>query len=108
MKTKLPKETILRLIKDDLRHQHLIWGLSILGFRNENALLEINRAVFTLLGLNTFDRRLEHISDEYQNKIYKVVDISNKDTESFQSLATEIYNWLILERKKYLKSLETI
>lgn len=103
MKNKLPKETLIGLIQDDLKHHQLIWGLNQLGFKNEKALLTIHQTIFALFELNIHDKRLEYLSDEYLNRAYKVVEIHSKDNESLHGLAQEIYHWLLLERKKYGK-----
>lgn len=102
---KLPKKTIIRLIKDDLRHSKLVWGLNMLGFKNDNAVLSISQAVFEIMELNTNDRRLDHLTDEYSDRSYQVNEYASNDSESFQRLAVEIYNWLLKERKKYKKRL---
>ena len=102
---KLPKKTIIRLIKDDLRHSKLVWGLNMLGFRNDNAVLSISQAVFEIMELNTNDRRLDHLTDEYSDRSYQVNEYASNDSESFHRLAVEIYNWLLKERKKYKKRL---
>lgn len=105
MRQKIPRSTIIKLIKDDLRHQHSVLGLNMLGFSNENSMLDICRSVFSIMELNINDRRLDHLTNEYCDRAYHVTEIHHKDNESFERLATEIYNWLILERKKYLKTL---
>lgn len=106
MQKKTPKKVIIQLIKDDLRHQHSVLGLNMLGFSNDNSMLDICRSVFSIMGLNINDRRLDHLTNEYCDRAYHVTEIHHKDNESFERLATEIYNWLMLERKKYLKTLQ--
>lgn len=105
MQKKTPKKVVIQLIKDDLRHQHSVLGLNMLGFSNENSMLDICRSVFSIMELNINDRRLDHLTNEYCDRAYHVTEIHYNDKESFERLATEIYNWLILERKKYLKTL---
>lgn len=105
MRQKISRSTIIQLIKDDLRHQHSVLGLNMLGFSNDNSMLDICRSVFSIMELNINDRRLDHLTNEYCDRAYHVTEIHHKDNESFERLATEIYNWLILERKKYLKTL---
>ena len=105
MQKKTPKKVIIQLIKDDLRHQHTVLGLNLLGFDHDNDMLDICRAVFSLMELNLNDRRLDHLTDEYCDRAYHVTEIAFNDNESFERLATEIYNWLALERKKYMKLL---
>jgi hypothetical protein len=105
MQKKTPKKVIIQLIKDDLRHQHTVLGLNILGFEHDNAMLDISRSVFSLMELNINDNRLLHLTDEYCDRAYHVTEIAFNDSESYERLATEIYNWLALERKKYLKLL---
>ena len=105
MQKKISKKVIIQLIKDDLRHQHTIWGLNVLGFKNDNAVLNIPLAVFSIMELNINDKRLEHLIEQYGDRAYRVLEIAVNDLESFEHLATEIYNWLILERKRYFKLL---
>lgn len=106
MQRKTPKKIIIQLIKDDLRHQHTVSGLNMLGFSNDDATLDICISVFSLMELNINDRRLDHLTDEYSDLAYHVTEIAFNDKESFERLATEIYNWLALERKKYIKMLQ--
>lgn len=106
MRQKIPRSTIIKLIKDDLRHQHSVLGLNMLGFSNDNSMLDICRSVFSIMELNINDRRLDHLTDQYTDRAYHVTEIHHNDSESFERLATEIYNWLTLERKKYLKILQ--
>ncbi|WP_341900726.1 hypothetical protein [Fluviicola taffensis] len=105
MRKKNSKSTIINLIKDDLRHQHTVLGLNLLGFDHDNGMLDISRGVFSLMELNINDNRLQHLTDEYCDRAYHVTAIAFNDNESFERLATEIYNWLSLERKKYMKLL---
>lgn len=107
MEKKLPKKTIVNLIRDDLRHLKLVWGLNLLGFGGDNAELDISQSVFSMMDLNMSDRRLDHLTDEYCDRAYIVNDYASNDGESFERLAVEIYNWLLKERKKYRKLLES-
>lgn len=99
------KKIIISLIRDDLKHLKLIGGLNLLGFKNENAELNISSSVFDLMGLNLNDKRLDHITDEYCDRTYVVNDYAGNDLESFQRLAVDIYNWLSSEQRKYQKML---
>ena len=105
MQKKTSKKVIIQLIKDDLRHQHTVLGLNLLGFDYDNGMLDISRSVFSLMELNINDNRLQHLTDEYCDRAYHVTEIAFNDKESFERLATEIYNWLALESKKYMKLL---
>lgn len=105
MQKKISKKVIIQLIKDDLKHQHTVLGLNLLGFKTDNGMLDISSSVFSLMVLNINDRRLEHLTDQYYDRAYHVLEIAFNDSESFERLATEIYNWLALERRKYLKLL---
>lgn len=102
---KVSKATIIKLIIDDLKHQHTVLGLNMLGF-GKDSMLDICRSVFSIMELNINDRRLDHLTGEYFDRAYHVIEIAFNDNESFERLATEIYNWLTLERKKYLKTLQ--
>lgn len=105
MQKKPSKKLIVQLIKDDLKHQHTIWGLNLLGFENDNATLDICISVFSMMELNTNDRRLDHLTDQYNDRSYHVTELHFNDNESFERLATGIYDWLALERRKYKKLL---
>ncbi|MNJ86511.1 hypothetical protein D3C87_40110 [compost metagenome] len=106
MQKKTSKKVIIQLIKDDLRHQHTVFGLNLLGFKNDNATLNICVSVFSLMELNINDNRLQHLTDEYCDRSHHVTELTFNDKESFERLSTEIYNWLALERKKYIKMLQ--
>lgn len=105
MRKKISKTTLVNLIKDDLKHQHTVLGMNILGFENDDSSLDICISVFSLMELNINDRRLEKLIDEYNDRAYHVTEIHYKDKESFERLATSIYDWLVLERRKYRKLL---
>ncbi len=105
MRRKNFKATIIKLIKDDLRHQHTVSGLNLLGFSHDDAYLDICIAVFSLMELNINDRRLEYLTDQYCDRAYHVTEFAFNDNESFERLATGIYDWLALERRKYKKLL---
>lgn len=77
--------------------------VNLLGFDHENGMLDISRCVFSFMELNINDNRLQHLTDEYCDRAYHVTEIAFNDNESFERLATEIYNWLTLERKKHMK-----
>lgn len=105
MKTNFPKKLIICLIKDDLRHFKLTSGLNLLGFKGEHSSLNISRVLFYLMDLNMQDKHLAHIRDEYQDRSYQVTELATNDSESFERLAVDIYNWLLKERKTYRKKL---
>jgi len=105
MRKKISKKVILNLIKDDLKHQHTICGLNMLGFKNDNSVLGISKSIFSIMELNTHDRRLEHLTDGYYDRAYRVTEIAVNDLESFDRLAVEIYNWLLKEKRTYQKRL---
>lgn len=105
MRKKISEKIIISLIYDDLRHLKIVWGLNMLGFSSKGVELDISQIVFSLMELNTNDRRLDHLTNEYYDRSYQVNEIASNDSESFQRLATEIFNWLSTERKKYRKQL---
>ncbi len=105
MRKKISKKTIVNLIKDDLYHQHSVLGMNLLGFSNDKAMLNICISVFSLMELNINDRRLEKLVDEYNDRAYHVTEMHHDDAESFERLATAIYDWLVSERRKYRKLL---
>lgn len=105
MNQKFPKKIIIGLIKDDLRHTKLVSGLNLMGFSSDNYGLNISRALFYVMELNTDDRRLERIRDEYCERTARVEEFARNDSESFDWLAKDIYNWLLKQSKKYQKTL---
>ncbi len=105
MQKKTSKKVIIQLINDDLKHQHTITGLNLLGFGNDNAELNICASVFSLMELNINDKRLEYLTEQYHDRAYHVTEIHFNDKEAFERLATGIYDWLALERRKYKKLL---
>lgn len=107
MRKKISKKTIVKLINDDLHHQHTVLGMNLLGYSNDNS-LDICISVFSLMELNINDRRLEHLTDEYCDRSSHVTEFAVNDHESFERLATSIYDWLLLERRKYRKQLRKI
>ena len=108
MHKKNSRKLIIQLIKDDLKHQHTVLGLNQLGFKNDNSLLDICHSVLSLMELNVNDKRLEHLTGQYCDRASAVTGILLHDKESFDKLATDIYNWLILERKQYSKLLNKV
>lgn len=104
MRKKISKKTIVNLIKDDLSHQHTVLGMNLLGFSSESS-LDICISVFSLMELNINDRRLEKLIDEYFDRTNHITEFAFNDRESFERLATAIYDWLVLERRKYRKLL---
>jgi hypothetical protein len=108
MHKKNSRKLVIQLIKDDLKHQHTVLGLNQLGFKNDNSLLDISHSVFSLMELNINDKRLEHLTGQYCDRASTVTGIPVTDSASFDRLATEIYNWLILERKQYYKLLNKV
>lgn len=94
------------MIKDDIKHQHTVTGMNLLGFGNDNAELNICISVFSLMELNINDRRLEHLTDEYKDRAYHVTEIHFNDKESFERLATGMCDWLVLLRHPPWSSLK--
>jgi hypothetical protein len=81
------------------------FDISPLEVDHDNGMLDISRGVFSLMELNINDNRLQHLTDEYCDRAYHVTEIAFNDNESFERLATEIFNWLVLERRKYKRLL---
>ncbi len=101
MHQKISKSIILNLIKDDLKddlkHQHTIWGLSKLGFENNTHTLDICMSIFALMEFPV--SRLEQLTDEYCERSYGVTELAVHDKEGFERLAEEVYAWLERERE---------
>lgn len=105
MNQKLPKKLVIGLIFDDLNHTKLIRGLNLLGFDSDRYGLNTSRVLFYVMDLNTEDRRLDRITDDYCERTARVEEFASNDIESLDILARDIYNWLIRERKKYRRKL---
>ena len=105
MNQKLPKKLVIGLIFDDLNHTKLIRGLNLLGFDSDRYGLNTSRVLFYVMDLNTEDRRLDRITDDYCERTARVEEFAGNDVESLDILARDIYNWLIRERKKYRRKL---
>jgi hypothetical protein len=105
MRKKISKATIVNLIKDDLKHQHTVLGLNLLGYKHDDSSLDICISIFSLMELNINDKRLERLTDEYCDRSYHVTEIAFNDSESFNRMAEDIYHWLTIERRKYRKLL---
>ena len=105
MNQKLPRKLMICLIESDLRHLKLTDGLNKLGHGSDNDGLHISRVLFYAVGLNTEDRRLDKITDQYAERSTRVEEFAHNDSESFEWLAVDIYNWLKREGKKYQKLL---
>ncbi|MNU97238.1 hypothetical protein D3C71_873010 [compost metagenome] len=105
MNQKLPKKLMIGLIYDDLNHTKLIRGMNLLGFDSDRYGLNISRVLFYVMDLNTEDRRLDKITDDYCERTARVEEFAGNDSESLDILAGDIYNWLLKERKKYSKRL---
>lgn len=77
--------------------------MNFLGFSNDNVMLNICMFVFLLMEFNINDRCLEKFVDEYNDWVYYVIEMYYDDVEFFECLVIVIYDWLVLECRKYWK-----
>lgn len=98
------KQLILSLIINDLTNLKLIYSLNDLGLRADDYTLQLNATIFKLIGLNTHDRRLDTLTDEYLELTQKVkrLDVA-EDRNQLNELSLEIYNYLQSVRRKLPK-----
>ena len=94
------KRLILSLIKDDLINSKLIRGLGKAGLDADRYCLFLSGTIFDLLGYPNTER-----SDEIFSEYIKLTEQSDKidireTPNSLDSLANEIYNFLIKKRSK--------
>lgn len=93
------KKLILSLIKDDLINSKLNIGLANLGLQPDLYLLGISETVFALMGIKD-DERGEALFEHYLELRQKVEAIDlTKSYEFLDSLALEIYNDLVKQKK---------
>lgn len=98
------KDLIITMIKDDLTNLKLIYSLNDIGLQADGYSLNLNTTIFKLIGLNTHDRRLDTLTDNYLELTRKVtrLDIS-KDRNQLNELSLEIYNYLQTVKRKMAK-----
>jgi|GEM_PF-1890376 len=98
------KSLILELIKDDLTNLKLIYSLNEIGLQADEYMLNLNSSIYKLIGLNTYDRRLDTLTDNYLELTRKVIrlDIS-ENRNQLNELSLEIYNYLQKVKRKTAK-----
>lgn len=94
-----PEETrrlVLSLIKEDLRCNKLVLGLSGLGLDAGKYHTELSTVVFNLMGIDHNDDRLLSLYFDCIDKATEIEDV--EDQKRLQSMAEEIYERLLNER----------
>ena len=90
------RSLILSLIKEDLRCNKLVLGLSGLGLDAGKYHTELSTVVFNLLGI---DHNNDQLLSMYFDCIDKATEIEDvEDQKQLQSMAEEIYERLLNER----------
>lgn len=93
----LQKDIIVNLIKDDLIHTRLVYGLETLGLNAGNYYLNLNETIFKLAGIK---ENKEDFFEKYIEECRKVhsVDIIN-NPELLNDMAIHLYKELKKEYK---------
>lgn len=98
MKSKKEKELILSLIKDDLVNHKLLLGLDALGLRAADYYLNIDDAIFALMGFPE-NSDSDRVYELYLELTKKARFLSLSETQNqLNQLAQEIYLELIVHR----------
>lgn len=100
MKNKKQKWLILSLIKDDLISSKLVNSLYDAGLDPNNYILNLTDTIFKLVGIK-HTRTNEFIYENYLGLIKKVKNINiSQDPDRLDSLAEEMYSYLLYEKSK--------
>lgn len=81
------KHIVLSLIRDDIRHTHLIDSLNNLGFSADHYSLHLSTAIFELIGI-----RKENVTDELYNSYYRLIRTTGN--EQTEMIALSAYHYL--------------
>jgi hypothetical protein len=96
------KELVFSLIKDDLTNVHLVGGLRRIGLNTDNHDLYLSETIFKIIGFTESDQN-DNLDEEYFNRSQKAVDINILEhSKEIDNLVSEIYIWLMEEKKKRL------
>lgn len=91
------KKHLISLIKDDLTHIRLIYGLENLGLNADNYHLHLNETIFDFIGIKE-DK--EEFFEKYIDECRTVTNIDIfKNPELLNSMAIGLYNKLMEEYK---------
>lgn len=91
------KKHLMSLIKDDLTHIRLVYGLETLGLNADNYHLHLNETIFELVGIKA-DK--EDFFEEYIEECRTVNNIDIfKYPELLNNMVLSLYNKLIEEHK---------
>jgi hypothetical protein len=87
---------VLLLIKEDLRSNKLVLGLSALGLDAGRYHTELSTVIFSLLGLDAGDDHLQGMYFECIDKASEIEDV--EDGKMMMSMAEGIYERLVGEK----------
>lgn len=91
------KKDLISLIKDDLIHIRLVYGLETLGLNAGNYYLHLNETIFKLVGIKANN---EDFFEKYIDECKTVNNIDIfKYPELLNNMAISLYNKLIEEYK---------
>ena len=79
---RIGKKEIMSLIKDDLKHIRLVYGLENLGLETDNYSLRLNETIFQLIGIKSdrddfFEEYVEECRTIYNMDIFKHPELLN-------------------------------
>ncbi len=91
------KKCVVSLIKDDLIHIRLVYGLETLGLNSDNYSLRLNETIFQLVGIREDN---EEFFEEYVDECRTILNMDIfKYPELLNNMALSLYNKLIKEYK---------
>jgi hypothetical protein len=94
------RSLILSLIKEDLRCNKLVLGLSGLGLDAGKYHTELSTVVFNLMGIDHNNDQLLSLYFDCIDKATGIEDV--EDQKLLQSMAEEIYEKLEVEKQNYV------
>jgi hypothetical protein len=91
------KKGIVSLIKDDLTHMRLVYGLEALGLNTDHYSLHLNETIFHLIGIKIDN---DDFFEEYMDECRTILNIDIfKHPGLLNSTALSLYKKLIKEYK---------
>ncbi|MES2592879.1 MAG: hypothetical protein V4608_13430 [Bacteroidota bacterium] len=91
------KKGIISLIKDDLIHIRLVYGLEILGLNADNYSLRLTETIFQLVGIRIDN---DDFFEDYMDECRTILNMDIfKHPELLNSMALSLYKKLITEYK---------
>lgn len=90
------QKLVIQLIKEDLRCNKLVLGLSDLGLEAGRYHTELSTVIFQLLELDHNNDQLLQLYFDFIDKVTGIEDV--EDGKQLLAMAEEIYEWLVNER----------